>query len=678
MEGRDWLRVTIIDDDAPPPTPEANADGTFTVPAVWPLVPEELREIGGEFRLLFLTHDRHPFKTANPADGLAPFDAIVQASARGGHEAHRAIRPYADHFRVVGSTTAVAARDHIGLHAANPDYHDVPVYWMNGARVAVDSAGFWSEEWENWDTADQRTAASVSDSDFGIRGRQYFTGTKRNGRSYNASFALQAGGVARTGRPKDYPGSGHEPIDSGTSTSHQPLLGISPVFRVEHRPRLEIDSSGMVVGRLGDDRRQQMLVVDEPAACATAPNDVSELGGVAHPSDLVTYRVRLFADPGSEVKLYVYNPKYVVYRQGSLAKGPADSDHAYLPFREEIAFSNFYRRGVTVRPPGEDTTYAVSGGPPVNTYITLGFDSSNWDQWQTVSVNVHCADHEDHNAYIIQHELTLPGDRHSTYRATEDRRFVADFTTWHDVRVKVLDTKSPQQPADLTVDTAYPGRLRVETDGYMLNRCQGRSPDSQCEWFFGVEWDWDVPGTTNENDFLHASEHFSEFRVRLEGDQSVSPPLPVYEFSKASDDVWRFDTNNNIEPYIQYFSRTGLTHAFSSRQNPGDPVYRITVTPVTIRYDEVPGEAVTVCVQLQSPSALPSNKFSAVVDCSLFTAPSTAPPLIRAKMSAQDGEPPPQTLAEVIAEVKALAAQTHHGADHVNRWRRALAGLGAL
>ena len=45
-----------------------------------------------------------------------------------------------------------------------------------------------------------------------------------------------------------------------------------------------------------------------------------------------------------------------------------------------------------------------------------------------------------------------------------------------------------------------------------------------------------------------------------------------------------------------------------------------------------------------------------------------------------DPPPPPTYTADpqVIAAVQALASQTQHGADHVNRWQRALAALGAL
>ena len=632
---RDWLRVTVIDDESPPPAPEANGDGTYTVPADWPLVPEELRRIGGEFRLLFLTNAWRDATTANIAD----YDAHVQDSIVGSHTggSHPAIIPYSDAFKVVGSTPTVNARDHI-----DPG-RDTAIYWLNGPRVAKDTAGFFSSSWENWSEHDRRTAASVSVVDGDTRVDWHWSGTQPDGTKHALSSMGSSGHVVRGQSFEE--GETRNPWVGASTTrvEDHSILGISPVFRIDKRPRLEIVQADvdepLEWGLLRWQGRQRMIVVDEPSACNTAPNDVSELGGVTHPTDLVTYRVRLYADPAGQAELYVYNPKYVVYRQGSLATGPVDSDHWNEIWKREIWASNFYRNGITVRPPGEDTTYAVSGGPPVNTYISLDFDSSNWDQWQTISVNVHCADHEDHNAYIIQHELELPGDKFAG-RDRVGRGIDWNLTTWHDVRVKVVDTKSPQ-PADLTVDTAYTGTLLANAGDAVGYRCDSYTTGGECEYYFNIHWWWDLPTGPPlvspgkpRNDLYDAEEHFSEWRVKVEADNSLTDTPPTYIYSRRVDRVIAHDGVVNQEPYRAGIVNTGLKTTYRDRSNPGDPVYRITITPVTLRNDEVPGEAVTFCVQLQSPSGWPSNKFSVKVDCNQFTPPSNAPPEIRRAFSA--------------------------------------------
>ncbi|MDE0117337.1 MAG: hypothetical protein OXT07_12030 [bacterium] len=628
VSGQDWLRVTIIDDESPPPTPEANADGTYTVPADWPLVPEELRDRGGEFRLLFLTNTWSDATSSS----IATYDAHVQESVAGSHAggSHEAIKPYADLFKVVGSTATVDARDHIDAG------RDAPVYWMNGPRVALDTRGFWRSSWENWGAQDRRTAASVSAGDRSTRHNWHWTGTNNDG-TKNAN-ALGTSGNVRRGR--FWAGSGHTgPISytSASRTNENSLLGISPVFRVKKRPRLEIDTSGMRAGLLGDRGAKQMLVVEEPAACASASNDVSELGGVSHASDLATYRVRLYSDPGGRAPMWVYNPKYAVYRQGSLATGPMETRKEI--FRPEHVYSVFYRNGLTLRPSGQPTTYSVSGGPPNETGIfNLYFDSSNWDQWQTISLNIHCADHEDHEAYIVQHKLTLPGDR-IRGRDRQHRGITWDYSTWHDVRVKVVDTKSSQRPADLSVETAYTGTLIAQAGDSFSKKCDGRDPGSECRYYFNIHWYWHTPGGLDpRNDLLDATEHFSEFQIKVEGDNSLSPVLPTYVYRKNPARVRDNDGAVNQIPYKAGFRRTGLKTTVGSLANPGDPVYRITITPVTIRYEEVTGEAKTICIQLQSSSVAPASKHSAVVDCSLFTPPPTPPPLLKVGFSPPDTE----------------------------------------
>ena len=54
-----------------------------------------------------------------------------------------AIRPYSDQFRVVGSTAAVDARDNRAPPAG------VPIYWLNGAKVADHYADFYNDSWDS-------------------------------------------------------------------------------------------------------------------------------------------------------------------------------------------------------------------------------------------------------------------------------------------------------------------------------------------------------------------------------------------------------------------------------------------------------------------------------------------------------------------------------------------------
>ncbi len=192
-----------------------NVENVVVVPDDWALIPSGVQP-GGKFRLLFITTS---FLPATSGD-IATYDAHVRARAAAGHTA---IRPYAQKFRVVGSTASVSARNHAGLTGGG-----VPIYWLNGPQVAPNYAGFWSDRWQNWLQPDRRTqwGAPESHSDWP------WTGTATGGSSHanhlgHATHARRGRfsvGESTTGPISD----NNAPV----SQSHT-LYGISPVFQVD-------------------------------------------------------------------------------------------------------------------------------------------------------------------------------------------------------------------------------------------------------------------------------------------------------------------------------------------------------------------------------------------------------------------------------------------------------------
>ena len=106
------------------------------VPRNWPLLPEGLNA-GDEFRLLFLTPSGHqPYST-----DIEYYNNIVQAHAADGHAD---IRAFSSWFRVLGSTPDVDARDNTGTTGTG-----VPIYWLNGNKVADDYADLYDDTWDD-------------------------------------------------------------------------------------------------------------------------------------------------------------------------------------------------------------------------------------------------------------------------------------------------------------------------------------------------------------------------------------------------------------------------------------------------------------------------------------------------------------------------------------------------
>ncbi len=212
-------------------------DGSYTVPLDWPLKPLGLGA-GETFRLLFMTEDH---RDATAAD-IGVYDAHVREAARDGHAA---IRRYADHFRVVGSTAAVDARDHTRTNPNDAGHTDAEVWWLNGERVAANNAGFWSDTWENWAMADRRfeSGERSTSNDWP------WTGTRTDG----AKEANPLGASnARRGRFSTTDAD-TGPISYNTiaSTQDHAFYGISPLFRVEPTPVNAPPGEPAVMSNLG-------------------------------------------------------------------------------------------------------------------------------------------------------------------------------------------------------------------------------------------------------------------------------------------------------------------------------------------------------------------------------------------------------------------------------------------
>ena len=111
------------------------------VPPGWSLTPSGL--VGGDkFRLLFITFTG--YSSANT--DIEGYNTYVQSQANAG-DAHADIKAYNSHFRVLGSTADVDARDNTRTNPS--DYDSVPIHWMGGAKVADNYGDFYDGSWDS-------------------------------------------------------------------------------------------------------------------------------------------------------------------------------------------------------------------------------------------------------------------------------------------------------------------------------------------------------------------------------------------------------------------------------------------------------------------------------------------------------------------------------------------------
>ena len=112
-----------------------SAQAQNEVRSTWALTPSGLSD-GDQFRLIFVSSTR---RDATSSD-IEVYNTFVQDRAAAGHSA---IQAYSSQFRVVGSTAAVDARDN-----TNTTGTGVPIYWLNGNKVADNYADFYDGSWD--------------------------------------------------------------------------------------------------------------------------------------------------------------------------------------------------------------------------------------------------------------------------------------------------------------------------------------------------------------------------------------------------------------------------------------------------------------------------------------------------------------------------------------------------
>ena len=121
----------------PPEEPQiAEAAGDTQVPNDWALIPSG-KGLGDQFRLIFLSSTRRNATSSS----MSSYNTFVQDRAAAGDSA---LADYSSLFKVVGCTDSQSARNNTGTTYTNSN-KGVPIYWVNGNKVADDYEDFYDE-----------------------------------------------------------------------------------------------------------------------------------------------------------------------------------------------------------------------------------------------------------------------------------------------------------------------------------------------------------------------------------------------------------------------------------------------------------------------------------------------------------------------------------------------------
>ena len=185
----------------------------------WALTPSGLAE-GDQFRLIFISSTTRNARSS----AIADYNTLVQDAAAAGHPD---IQSYSSQFRVVGSTAAVDARDNTSTTGTG-----VPIYWLNGNRVANNYADFYDGSWD-----DEQNPKSEAGTGLNINAFFHImTGSNQDGTEHSNSLGDATVALGDLDWPNDSRGPLHGAIGSSSLTGH--FYALSPVFTVKGGPAI--------------------------------------------------------------------------------------------------------------------------------------------------------------------------------------------------------------------------------------------------------------------------------------------------------------------------------------------------------------------------------------------------------------------------------------------------------
>ncbi|MYG64271.1 MAG: hypothetical protein F4158_06895, partial [Synechococcus sp. SB0675_bin_7] len=193
------------------------------VPKSWPLLPSGLQS--KEFRLLFVTSSKK--------DGTSTIN-VYNNTVSNKDFLHVNLKPYYNQFRALVSTAQneniapVNARDNTSTTGTG-----VPIYWVNGAKIADDYTDFYDGTWDS-------NAARLPSGSKATTVTHVWTGSRNNGTGWlrlgkeSIRLEKESGGSNRLGTVGSLASTSNTiGFAARLKEAKYPLYGLSPVFTVD-------------------------------------------------------------------------------------------------------------------------------------------------------------------------------------------------------------------------------------------------------------------------------------------------------------------------------------------------------------------------------------------------------------------------------------------------------------
>ena len=196
----------------------AAAQEVVEVPRSWALTPPGLGA-GDTFRLLFVTSTKRNALSTN----IGVYNGFVQGRAGAGHAE---IRDFSSKFKVVGSTSTVNARNNTATTYTSSN-KGVPIWWLNGDRVADDYEDFYDGSWDNRNGKGRNeSGTSFSSSSF------IWTGSNNNGTKSSRPIGSGQVTIARLATAGPLMATLGGTGQTAAGSQNHSFFALSPVIRI--------------------------------------------------------------------------------------------------------------------------------------------------------------------------------------------------------------------------------------------------------------------------------------------------------------------------------------------------------------------------------------------------------------------------------------------------------------
>ena len=217
------LALTLLSAGAPPASAQVDTAATEVEVFInWSLKPPGGVDVGGKFRLLIVTSTALNASTTV----MDSYNGIIRDSVAAGHTD---IRPYSHLFNALGSTAAVDAIDNTKTTHTTTDM-GVPIYYLNGAKVADNYSDFYDGTWDSHDPTNELGTSSSA--------MAVWTGSQSNGMKHANPLGNRTSTTVRMGNPTSSVSG--DVLSATLIRNHTfkdrgyplPFYGLSPVFVV--------------------------------------------------------------------------------------------------------------------------------------------------------------------------------------------------------------------------------------------------------------------------------------------------------------------------------------------------------------------------------------------------------------------------------------------------------------